>query len=965
MHPLLPRLLIMVSSIAPLAASTPPAALPPDDRPVIATLDRATFVADPAGDAADLEVIRQRLRAAYLAERMPSAAAVAEMLSGLQPDGSFGDLDYVTVAPRGFPVAAHLRRLAQLALAYAKHPENHPEIPQKVAAGLTHWIKANPDTHHLWWVEIGAPLQLNRILILLQDQLEPDLVAACMPQLRRAYRHDAYFYSRSPATGANLTWVARIVLESAVLSGDAALAMQASQRLAEEIRVTSDEGIQSDYSFYQHGKQLYSGGYGSSFTTDCARVAAFLDGTRFALPAERVGLLVDFMLEGQRWQQRRGHWIYGARGREITRGGGIDRMETVTALLSLASVPRRGELEQLQRLLGDPVGNRHFWRSDLMTHHRPDWSASIRMASKRIFGTEGGNGENLLGLHLADGMLQLMKTGDEYHNLVPHLDWRKLPGTTVIQTDQPLHPLDWWGDYVRGASSFTGGVSNGEIGLAVFSQDRAHLRGRLVYSCFKDALVLAGAALEVPADNPFKVTTSLDQRVRRGPVEVVQGDELSIASEGESSLLGPVWVVHDGIGYFIPAGQQATLLLETRNEPWSRVTRSSEHPGAAPASAAIFALWLDHGRQPAAGFYSVVLPATSAAALMADDAAFPQPIAVIADLIAFDDGQGNRAYAFFGPGAAPDASLALDSPGLALLVDGSLTVSDPAGARASLAVRMPAAGPVRHVALPREHYAAGSSVQVDLSSVPDQPTSSSHPVASSSRAVQSLAPAGFVSLPAGRFLRGDSQGDADEQPVAEVALSAFSLAPHPVTRAEWNRVYAWAVERGYSFRRGPAPAEQGDAALVGLIWYDAVKWCNARSEMEGRQPVYFTDAARSLPFRSGHLQILPEWVDLAADGYRLPTEAEWEYAARLQRIPASVIASSLSEWCFDFYGGYEGLPQQDPLGPADGFDRTRRGGSQLFQSTGTQRPSFRLPDDPASGRISVTLRLASSAHLER
>jgi acetate kinase len=59
---------------------------------------------------------------------------------------------------------------------------------------------------------------------------------------------------------------------------------QAAQRLAEEIRAVSDEGIQPDFSYYQHGRQLYSAGYGGSFPADCATVAGLLDGMRFALP---------------------------------------------------------------------------------------------------------------------------------------------------------------------------------------------------------------------------------------------------------------------------------------------------------------------------------------------------------------------------------------------------------------------------------------------------------------------------------------------------------------------------------------------------------------------------------------------------------------------------------------------------------------------------------------------------------
>lgn len=113
----------------------------------------------------------------------------------------------------------------------------------------------------------------------------------------------------------------------------------------------------------------------------------------------------------------------------------------------------------------------------------------------------------------------------------------------------------------------------------------------------------------------------------------------------------------------------------------------------------------------------------------------------------------------------------------------------------------------------------------------------------------------------------------------EIYTNGFYMDKLEVSKALWDSVYQWAITNGYAFDN-LGTAYNSTHPINGINWYDAIKWCNARSQKEGLTPCYYTNATRTAVYKTGLVVLDNNWVSWEANGYRLPTTAEWIKAYR-------------------------------------------------------------------------------------
>ena len=570
----------------------------------------------------EFETLMQKIRQDFVAN-----PAIDEALAKYnEQDGSFTDVDYASIQRTNWPPLVHVERISDFVFAYTNPKNKHfgeEALYDKIVKGLEFWHERNPWCHNWWYNQISEPQKLGVLLIQMRTgkkQLPADLEKKILDRVREDGGDPAKW------TGANRTDIALHWIYRSCLQRNAEDLAYALENVYNPVVYTTKEGFQHDNSNFQHGQQLYIGGYGDEILKGVTQVAMYTRGTRFAMPQDKLELISKFMRETYYAVMRGKYMSYDVLGRSISRPDILDKSRTILFAKRMVELDKE-HADEFRDIVARMEGTKapgdglqpkhtHYFRGDYTLHVRPQYAFDVRLVSARTARCEYGNGENLKTYFLSDGCTNITTRGGEYFNIFPAWNWTRIPGVTAPQLKEiPLAASDW---QCMGTSTFAGGVSDSLYGVTTYAYMDTYkdinTGAHKAWFFFDDEVVCLGS--DIHSTSSEAVYTSVNQCLAASDEAVVSVDgKQEVLPAQETAYENADWVLHDGIGYLFPQGGRVVAGVQRQSGTWYDINNSVNRKE--PVEEKVFTVSLDHGRQPENATYAyVVVPGKRTASEM-------------------------------------------------------------------------------------------------------------------------------------------------------------------------------------------------------------------------------------------------------------------------------------------------------------------------------------------------------------
>ena len=560
-----------------------------------------------------------------------------DYLDMIQEDGSFADVDYTMTgsAANGGAWEPYLAldRLQAIAIAY--HVKGNPlqgdkEVIEKLNLAIAHWTKANngsEPTNTNWWErQIGIQLRFSRIALMM-DGVEGIAEDTMNTLLYKLLEKTPEKYG----TGQNNLWFDQNYVYYAIITENGTkykdslkdrhmidLKELVDNYLSYCLVVQEDdntaEAVQVDNSFYMHGRQFYSNGYGLSMFRDMSYWLYMLNDTAYEFDQDIVDLMADYMLDGTSWTIRDDimELYLGYRPYDLAIGYKNYASAYILPLERMIAVDheRADEYQAILDNITDETttngknGNYYMWRSAYASHMRDNYGVNIKMDSNQVIGGEwrgswtGQEDGGQLIYWTSSASSYITVDGGEYNNVYPTYDWAHVPGTTTAA--RVVEDYSNYGRFTNG-TEHTIGVSNGKYGATAYDMNKKGTQVKKGYFFFDDEFVALGAGIN--STEKVNIHTTLNQseakNVNVGGTVVPDGTV--------NETYNTKWLYNDDIGYVFLEDTDVVVSNAKQDNPslWTEEAKK----GVAPA----FKAYINHGLNPDNDTYAyIVVPDKSA-----------------------------------------------------------------------------------------------------------------------------------------------------------------------------------------------------------------------------------------------------------------------------------------------------------------------------------------------------------------